>query len=42
LQVQQKEDLINGLRVEVGGMSFDDSVLHHLQHLKEQVKKYEN
>jgi len=42
LQVQQKEDLINGLRVEVGGMSFDDSVLHHLQNFKAQVKKYEN
>ncbi|MDE0151483.1 MAG: F0F1 ATP synthase subunit delta [Bdellovibrionales bacterium] len=42
LKVQQKEDLINGLRVEVGGMSFDDSILHHLQHFKAQVRKYEN
>lgn len=42
LKVQQKEDLINGLRVEVGGLSFDDSILHHLQHFKAQVRKYEN
>lgn len=42
LKVQQKEDLVNGLRVEVGGMSFDDSILHHLQNFKAQVRKYEN
>ena len=42
LKVQQKEDLVNGLRVEVGGMSFDDSILYHLQNFKAQVRKYEN
>lgn len=42
LEVQQKEELINGLRIEVGGMSFDDSILYHLQNFKEQVRKYEN
>ena len=42
LEIQQKEDLIDGLRVEVGGMSFDDSILHHLQNFKAQVRKYEN
>ncbi len=42
LEVQQKEDLISGLRVEVGGMSFDDSILHHLQNFKAQVRNYEN
>ena len=42
LKIQQKEDLINGLRVEVGGMSFDDSILHHLQNFKAQVRNYEN
>lgn len=42
LEIQQKEDLINGLRVEVGGMSFDDSILHHLQNFKAQVRNYEN
>ena len=42
LEVQQKEDLINGLRVEAGGMSFDDSILHHLKKFKSQAVRYEN
>jgi len=42
LKVHQKENLINGLRVEIGGMSFDDSILHHLQTFKAQVRGYEN
>ena len=42
LEVQQKEDLINGLRVEAGGMSFDDSILHHLKNFKSQAVKNEN
>lgn len=42
LEVQQKEDLIGGIRVEAGGMSFDDSILHHLKNFKTQAGKYEN
>ncbi len=42
LEVQQKENLVNGFRVEAGGMSFDDSISHHLQNFKAQVNKHEN
>ena len=40
LQVRKKESLLGGLRVEIGGFSFDDSVLHHLNQFKEQVRNY--
>lgn len=40
LQVQKRKTLIGGLRIEIGGFSFDDSILYHLNQFKEQVRNY--
>ena len=42
LNVQEREGLVGGIRVEAGGYSFDNSVLHHINQFKEQVIHYEN
>lgn len=34
LQVKTRENLIHGFRVEVGGLSFDDSLIHHFKQFK--------
>ena len=34
LQVKTRENLIHGIRVEAGGLSFDDSLIHHLKQFK--------
>ncbi len=39
---KQRKDLVRGLRVEVGGFSFDDSILYHFNQFKEQVRNYGN
>ena len=40
LQKKQRKDLLGGIRVEIGGFCFDNSVSHHLNQFKEQVKSY--
>ena len=42
IQLQQKrnQDLLGGIRVEIAGRSFDDSVLYHFNQFKEQMRSY--
>lgn len=37
LQIREKQNLIHGIRVEINGICFDDSVLHHLKQFRAQV-----
>ena len=40
LQMKKRNSLIHGLRVEIGGMCFDHSVLYHLKQFNAQVRGY--
>ena len=40
LQQKQNRDLLGGIRVEIAGRSFDDSILYHFNQFKEQVRNY--